>query len=141
MVRVVRPGGRVVLMDDDHNVFRLWPELPEFRALWAAYLRSFEFLGNDPYVGRRLVALLREAGAAPRRNTLIPYVCCAGNPDFGAYVTNLIKVIAGARHAVLTAGMAPAEFTSTIAALEAWSHHPDATIWYGLCWAEATRPA
>src|SRR5205085_7417105 len=26
MVRAVRPGGRVLLQDDDHDVFRCWPE-------------------------------------------------------------------------------------------------------------------
>src|SRR2546426_687255 len=37
MVRAVRPGGRVVLSDDDHDVLRLYPELPAFDAVWRAY--------------------------------------------------------------------------------------------------------
>lgn len=141
MVRAVRPGGRVVLLDDDHSLFRLWPHLPEFDSLWAAYLRSFEHLGNDPYVGRRLVSLLQQAGAKPTRNTLVPYVSCAGNPNFAAYVENLVKVIVGAREVVLEAGMAAELFDQSIAALEAWSRNPEAAIWYSLCWAEAVRPA
>lgn len=141
LVRAVRPGGRVVLIDDDHSLFRLWPHLPEFELLWAAYLRSFEHLGNDPYVGRRLVALLHQAGATPTRNTLIPYVSCAGNPNFAAYVENLVKVIMGAREVVLEAGMAAALCDESMAALTAWSRNPEAAIWYGLCWAEAVRPA
>lgn len=141
MMRAVRPGGHVVLMDDVHDVFRLWPPLPEFPPLWAAYLRSFEVLGNDPYVGRRLVGLLVEAGAVPARNTWIPYVSCAGNPLFGAYAENLVKVIVGARDAVLATGMTAAAFDAAVAALETWRSRPDATIWYGLCWAAARRPA
>src|SRR5262245_31819823 len=39
MVRAVRPGGRVVLADDDHDVLRLWPEPPGLREAWQAYLR------------------------------------------------------------------------------------------------------
>src|SRR4051812_249192 len=35
MVRAVRPGGRIVLQDDDHDVFRAWPEPPGFAALCA----------------------------------------------------------------------------------------------------------
>ena len=31
MVAAVRPGGRVVLADDDHDVLRLWPEPPGSR--------------------------------------------------------------------------------------------------------------
>lgn len=30
MARAVRPGGRVVLADDDHEILRLFPELPGF---------------------------------------------------------------------------------------------------------------
>ncbi|TPW14796.1 MAG: type 11 methyltransferase, partial [bacterium] len=28
MVRAVRPGGRLLLLDDDHDLLRLWPEVP-----------------------------------------------------------------------------------------------------------------
>jgi ubiquinone/menaquinone biosynthesis C-methylase UbiE len=36
MVRAVRPGGRIVLADDDHGVLRLWPEPPGWMSLWDA---------------------------------------------------------------------------------------------------------
>jgi SAM-dependent methyltransferase len=55
MMRALRPGGRIVLQDDDHDILRLWPEPLGVRALWAAYMRAFDRVGNDPYVGRRLV--------------------------------------------------------------------------------------
>src|SRR5262249_46226556 len=54
MVRAVRPGGRIVLQDDDRDVLRLWPEPPGLRPLWQAYMRTYDRLGNDPIVGRRL---------------------------------------------------------------------------------------
>ena len=59
MVKSVRPGGRVFLADDDHDYFHPWPEPEGFHPLWQAYVRSYEHLGNDPYIGRRLVLLLR----------------------------------------------------------------------------------
>ena len=62
MVRAVRPGGRVVLADDDHDVLRLWPEAPGFNELWRAYIRTYDRNGTDPYIGRRLVSLLHAAG-------------------------------------------------------------------------------
>jgi SAM-dependent methyltransferase len=34
IVRAVRPGGRVVLADDGHDTFRVWPEPPGFGRLW-----------------------------------------------------------------------------------------------------------
>ena len=30
MVRALRPGGRIVLADDDHDLLRIWPEPPGF---------------------------------------------------------------------------------------------------------------
>lgn len=33
MVRAVKRGGRVVLADDDHDVLRIHPDVPEFKEL------------------------------------------------------------------------------------------------------------
>lgn len=141
MVRAVRPGGRIILEDDDHDLLRLWPEPASFPAFWHAYQRSFEYLGNDPVIGRRLVGLLRAAGATPVRNTFIFFGSCAGEPHFGHYVTNLINVINGARGTVLEAGLLDAErFDGAIADLHAWSGDAAATLWYAVSWAEGRRP-
>src|SRR5206468_695633 len=109
MLRAVRPGGRIVLEDDDHDALRMWPEPAGFTQLWSAYIRSFDRLGNDPAVGRRLIALLHEAGALPRRNTWIFFGSCSGSADFPAYVENAAGILRGARRAVVEAGLLPAE--------------------------------
>jgi SAM-dependent methyltransferase len=140
MVRAVRPGGRIVLADDDHDVIRLWPEPPGFHALWAAYVRSFDRLGNDPFVGRRLVALLHDAGAAPVRNTWIFFGACSGSPAFEGFVENLVEVVAGARDVVLAQALLDAgTFDGALAAVRAWGRRPDAAIWYAVAWAEGVR--
>jgi SAM-dependent methyltransferase len=140
MVRAVRPGGRIVLEDDDHDLLRLWPEPPGFPVLWEAYQRSYEHLGNDPVIGRRLVALLREAGAEPVRNTFVFFGSCAGEPHFAHYVENLIGVINGARGTVVEAGLLEAAcFDAAIAELRQWSRDPAATLWYAVSWAEGRR--
>jgi SAM-dependent methyltransferase len=141
MVRSVRPGGRIVLEDDDHDVIRLWPEPAGFTPLWRAYIRSFDRLGNDPAVGRRLVSLLYEAGARPRRNTWIFFGSCSGSPDFKAYVDNLAGVVGGARQAIVEGGLLPARtFDQAVAALEPWKRRPDAALWFAIAWAEGIRP-
>jgi SAM-dependent methyltransferase len=141
MVWAVRPGGRIVLADDDHDVLRLWPEPPGLTALWHAYMRSYDRLGNDPYVGRRLVSLLHAAGAAPVRNTWIFFGACAGSPVFPAIVENLEKILVGARALIVaTARLDEASFDRTIEGLREWSRLPDAAFWFATCWAEGTRP-
>jgi SAM-dependent methyltransferase len=140
MARAVRPGGRVVLEDDDHDGLRLWPEPPGFVNLWQAYQRSYEHVGNDPAIGRRLVSLLVEAGAEPVRNTVVFFGSCAGDPRFSLYVENLIGVIAGARTTVVKAGLLdPAAFDAAIADLRAWSRDAAATLWYAVSWAEGRQ--
>jgi len=142
MVRAARVGGRVVLEDDDHDVIRLWPEPAGFASLWKAYIRVYERLGDDPYVGRHLVSLLYEAGAAPARNTWIFFGSCSGHPNFTAYVDNMVGLLRGAKDRMLADPLIDlASFESGVAVLEAWKHRPDAAFWFAMCWAEGVRRA
>lgn len=140
MLRAVRPGGRIVLEDDDHEVIRLWPEPAGWGPLWQAYMRTFDRNGNDPYVGRRLVSLLHQAGAAPVRNTSLFFGGCAGTAVFPAMVENTIGLLQGLREPILELGMFDATaFDEGIAALRMWGSRPDAALWFGVCWAEGVR--
>jgi SAM-dependent methyltransferase len=141
MVRAVRPGGRIVLEDDDHDVLRLWPEPPGFAELWRAYIRTYDRLGNDPFIGRRLVSLLVEAGALPVRNTWVFFGACAGEECFPQFVENLIGVIATARAEILATGAieGPA-FDGTLDGLRRWGERPDSAIWFSISWAEGRKP-
>lgn len=141
MVRSVRPGGRVFVSDDDHDNFRPWPEPDGFQALWQAYVRSYERLGNDPYVGRRLVSLLRDAGLTSIRNTCVFFGGCAGNERFQAVADNLIGALEGAKDAMLSEESLNDEaFCTGMDGLQQWKAHPSAVLWYTVCCAEGTVP-
>ena len=140
MARAVRRGGRVVLADDDHEALRLWPEPPGVMLVWRAYMRTYDRLGNDPLVGRRLVELLANAGLQPRRISLLPFGSCAGDPTFSAYVANLAAIFVGARDAILaTNGVSASAFDAALDALRAWGERRDAALWFALNWAEAVK--
>jgi len=140
MVRAVRPGGRIVLEDDDHWVLRFWPEPVECVTLWRAYVETYTRVGNDPQVGRKLVSLLHEAGARPRRNTWIFFGGCAGDEHFPVLVENMVGLFAGAREGMLAGGqLDPESFTAAIAAFREWGRRPDAALWFARCWAEGVR--
>jgi ubiquinone/menaquinone biosynthesis C-methylase UbiE len=141
MARALRPGGRLVLADDDHEILRLWPEPPGLLPIWQAYIRSYDRLGNDPYVGRRLVELLHQAGTVPIRNDWLFFGACAGNPAFSDIVENLERILIGARALIVsTARITELAFERAISALKAWSARPDAAFWFAMCWAEGFRP-
>ncbi len=140
MVRAARPGGRIVLEDDDHDVLRLWPEPDGLASVWNAYQRTYDRAGNDPRVGRKLVALLHAAGAAPRRNRWLFFGAASGDPDFPVYVDNLADVLAGARDAIVANGDAgAAAIDETVASVREWKSRPDAALWFARCWAEGVR--
>lgn len=141
MVRSVRPGGRVFVSDDDHDNFRPWPEPPGFPAIWQAYVRSYERLGNDPYVGRRLVSLLRDAGLTSIRNSCVFFGGCAGNERFQAVADNLIGALEGAKDAILSGDLLDEEsFCTGIDGLQQWKAHSSAALWYTACCAEGIVP-
>jgi ubiquinone/menaquinone biosynthesis C-methylase UbiE len=140
MVRAVRPGGRVVLEDDDHAILRLWPEPPGLAEVWKAYMRTYDRAKNDPLVGRRLVQLLHEAGARPRRCTWIFFGACAGHPDFELYVENLAIILEGAREGIIATGTRQDDLLSALATLREWKRRPEAAFWFAMSWAEGVRP-
>lgn len=140
MVRAVRPGGRVILADDDFDTLRLWPEPPGFTAIWKAHNRTYDRHGNDPHVGRRLVQLLHQAGATPRLATQVFFGACAGQPEFGSFVSNLASVLEEAAADMAETGLKPEAITEAMSELRRWSTLPDATLWYSLYWAEGKRP-
>ena len=141
MLRALRPSGRIVLQDDDHDVLRCWPEPPGFAALWRAFQRSYDRIGCDPYIGRRLVALLHEAGAKPVRNTWLFFGANAAMPSWLGFVENMASQLAGAREAIVKGGLLGArEVDEALRALATWSQRSDAAFWYSICWAEGARP-
>jgi ubiquinone/menaquinone biosynthesis C-methylase UbiE len=140
MLRAARPGGKIIVEDDDHELLRLWPEPLGFYQVWRAYMRAFESLGTDPMVGRHLVALLHEAGARPVRNTFNFFGGCAGSPSFDALIRNFIGIIEGAEERMVSSGhIDAATVREGLAVFEEWGKRPDAAMWYPTCWAEGRR--
>jgi ubiquinone/menaquinone biosynthesis C-methylase UbiE len=141
MAQAVRPGGRLILEDDDHDLLRLWPPVAGVARLWQSYVHSYQRRGNDPFIGRRLVELLCDAGLEPQGCAMPRFGSCAGGQDFAVYVDNLRALFEGARDAIQGEGkVTDVEFRHGLSALEAWSQRPDATLWYVTCWAEGRRP-
>lgn len=141
MVKAAKPGGRIVLEDDDHQLLRVEPEPPGFPALWIAYQRAYDRLGNDPLTGRRLVSLLHQAGARPSRATLIPWSNCAGHGDFPELIRNLIEVIRTGREQVVSGQLlSGTAFDAALDEIARWATRPDAVLWYAVSWAEAVVP-
>ncbi len=141
MKAATRPGGRVVLADDDHGGFQLWPEPLGFPTLWQAYIRAYQRLGNDPFVGRKLVSLLHCAGLTQVRNATVFFGGCAGNDAFDLVMGNLLGVFGGARQEMLdNKSLDQNSFDDAMEALVRWGDDPTTAMWYSLCYAEGFVP-
>jgi SAM-dependent methyltransferase len=141
LVKAIRPGGRVILEDDDHASLILFPEPAGFSPLWAAYIRSYDRLGNDPFIGRRLVSLLYGAGLRNMRNDVVFFGDCAGTATFEGFVNNLIGVIESARPTLLSGHLIDERsMDEAFANLRSWSKLPDSAFWYEIYWASGQKP-
>ena len=141
MVKALRPGGRIILEDDDHAAMRLWPEPGGFGRLWSSYVASFTRLKSDPFVGRRLISLIHGAGASPMRNNNLSVSGCSGSPSFGPIFDILCALLEGARQTMISEKLiAEVQFESGMASLREWGLAPNAALWYSTCWAEGKRP-
>ncbi|GHH88232.1 hypothetical protein GCM10018793_67100 [Streptomyces sulfonofaciens] len=63
ILRVLRPGGRLVVVDVDYRAANLvYPVKPAVEAILEKTAMAHALRGGDPYVGRRLFKLLEHAG-------------------------------------------------------------------------------
>jgi len=60
--RVLRPGARLHAFEGDHGSVLAWPDDPAIDRLVSAVSRHQCLQGGDPYIGRRLAAILSESG-------------------------------------------------------------------------------
>lgn len=140
MAKAVKKGGRVVLADDDHELFKLFPEPAGFSIIWQAYIRSYDRLGNDPYIGRRLVSLLHQSGLQQITNNVVFFGDCAGSPTFSAYARNVIGILEGAKELMIKENLIdPESFEEAIRQIIIWSSKPDVALWYTINWAEGIK--
>jgi ubiquinone/menaquinone biosynthesis C-methylase UbiE len=62
MVRLARPGGQVASMEPDTEHARCHPPHPAFDRLCDIFTAAFRRNGADPWIGRRVPELFRQAG-------------------------------------------------------------------------------
>lgn len=140
MAMAVRTGGRVVLVDDDHENFRLHPEPAGFSKTWKAYRGTYKRLGNDPYIGRKLVSLLYQTGLKKIRNNVVFFGDSAGSSTFPTYCGNLITILLQAKGVMIKESLiGENDFQRAILNLQEWALLPDAALWYAVNWAEGTK--
>jgi len=62
MMKLLRVGGTITLIEGDHSSGKWTPETEASRAAWNGLVMSQQMLGHDPDIGRRLHVLMSDAG-------------------------------------------------------------------------------
>lgn len=136
MRRVLKPGGRLCVRENDILVMDLFPECPQFTRVWQQFAELQSRLGGDARIGRRLFALLRAAGFDEIELGLQPEVHWSGLPTFGPCVENTIGNIRSGMAALQEHGLVTAtELHAALAELETFRQRDDAAFWF--CWHQA----
>jgi SAM-dependent methyltransferase len=81
LIRVTRPGGRVVVADVDALGLHNWPVSPELEEGCRKFVAALTSVGLDLYVGRKMFHLFRRAGLEQVRVQLAPLWVVAGSAD------------------------------------------------------------
>ncbi len=138
--KAMAPGGKIILVDDDHANFRIAPPCQAFDRLWAAYSQVYVVLGNDPYIGRKLVTHLHQAGFRDFKADFVLFGGARSEPHFMDYADNLIGILEGARSGIEEMlNLDSFQFDTEMEQIRKWSEKPDAALWYAANWAEAIK--
>lgn len=147
LVDLVRPGGHVVLIDEDRGSVRMHPPCPRFERAWREAWRDGDAAGQDRTIGRRLPELLHRSGCRPTASRDLPMGRGTGDATFADLVETLIARMLGTTEAPEAAVPRPRSLDddgddSRVAAADAlrtWATQPHAAIWITDAWASGVR--
>jgi hypothetical protein len=121
LLRLVRPGGSVTVIEGDHGSLVFHPDDPCARSAIASQIALQRDGGGDALIGRRLYPLLSEAGLAGVSVSPRMVYVDGSRPDLAEVFTRrtFTAMIAGVRERVLASRrMKPARFDAGVRALE-----------------------
>jgi SAM-dependent methyltransferase len=119
MRRVVRPGARVAVCENDVSLLRFDPPVLAFDHAWDMFTRFQATLGGDGLIGRRLYRLFSSTGFADIELSVQPEVHWHGSPRYVAWVHNIIGNLESARTGMVAAGViSEGDLNAAVAELE-----------------------
>jgi ubiquinone/menaquinone biosynthesis C-methylase UbiE len=104
MVRLARPGGWVASMESDIEYARCYPPCQAFDQLCEIFTMAFSRNGADPWIGRRVPELFRQAGLEEVQVEARVQMCQPGN----SRRTIRLDLVRSIRSQVLEMGLASA---------------------------------
>jgi ubiquinone/menaquinone biosynthesis C-methylase UbiE len=106
MLRVTRPGGTIACQENDlHNVL-YWPPIEGHDRLMAQFCKLQTAFSGDPYIGRKLFEIFKNAEARDINLSFEPEIYTEDHPDgYRAWLGNARDILNGARDSLLEKGL------------------------------------
>jgi len=129
--RVLKPGGRACVQENDIAVFFLWPECPTWTQLWQRFGELQGILGGDAYVGRKLYTYFMTAKFSKVELSLQPEFHFAGLETFELWIRNALFILETSGPDLIAHGFATRDqLTSVRAEIEHFLTLPDAASYF-----------
>jgi ubiquinone/menaquinone biosynthesis C-methylase UbiE len=137
MRRVLKPGGLMGIRSIDLAATLISPAEATLTTAYDIWLKYRQHCGGDPFMGRRLRALLREAGFEKTKGTASSETW--GTPQLTQSMKSVLKEeFTGPKIAETAIQMGwadQAQMDSAVSALKEWGDHADAFM--AIVWCEA----
>lgn len=133
LARLLRPGGRVLVVEGDHGSCYFHPSTPEAVRAWRCLIEVQAQLGGDSEVGRRLHPLLEAAGFHDVQVSPRMVYADRSRPRVrdGFVLRTIVPMVEGVREAALRMGlMSRSEWEKGIRDLRATGTSPEGTFCY-----------
>jgi ubiquinone/menaquinone biosynthesis C-methylase UbiE len=131
MRRVLRPGGRVCIQENNILANEFHPECPKFDAVWEKFAALQSKLDGDALIGKKLFAILRQAGFQHIRLSFAPEIHPADSDTFLPWVENMVHNVTGAAELLVLHRFATqGEIDDAVAEVRAFEKLPDACAYF-----------
>lgn len=127
MLRITKPGGVLACQENDlHNIL-YWPPIDGHDLLIEQFCRLQIELSGDPFIGRKLFTIFRQAGAADITLTLEPEIYTEDRPEgYRAWLANAHDILRGARDALIDRQMVrPSHIDTVLDEMKRRIEHPN----------------
>lgn len=145
MARVVQPGGWVCAYEWEAGCMVTYPDSAAITTVWQEIYRYQQTQGGDPWVGRKLYGLFRQAGLADVQATGRCWTLTGAAHDaerLQGYVTGALAILHQTHAALLTnQAVTPDLLAQAEADYQQLLQNPTTFIMHGFCRAIGRKPA
>ena len=131
MRRVLRPGGRVCIQENNVLANEFFPDCPKFDSVWEKFVALQSKLGGDALIGKKLFTLLLQAGFQNIRLSFAPEIHPADSDTFLPWVENMIHNVTGAAELLVRHRLATQrEIDEAVEEVRVFEKLPDACAYF-----------